>query len=98
MKIRLKSKQALIKDKFQRISVNVAKGGRKPATSYYGGKQRMAHNVIPLLPKHTVYVEPFCGGATIMFKKPWPAVSNRDHYREVINDHDERLINFYRAL
>ena len=98
MKIRLKSKQALIKDKFQCISVNVAKGGMNPPISYYGGKQRMAHNIIPLLPKHTVYVEPFCGGATILFKKPWPAMTNTHHYREVINDHDERLTNFFRVL
>jgi DNA adenine methylase len=70
----------------------------KPVISYYGGKQRMAHNLIPLIPRHTVYVEPFCGGATILFAKPWPKVTNADHYREVINDHDKRLMNFYQQL
>jgi DNA adenine methylase len=70
----------------------------KPVLSYYGGKQRMAHNIVPLIPRHTVYVEPFCGGATVLFAKPWPRVTNMDHYREVINDHDKRLINFYRVL
>jgi DNA adenine methylase len=58
----------------------------------------MASKIIPLIPKHTVYVEPFCGGAAVMFKKPWPDVTNNDHYREVINDVDERLVNFYRVL
>jgi DNA adenine methylase len=58
----------------------------------------MAHNLIPLIPRHTVYVEPFCGGATILFAKPWPKVSNATHYREVINDHDKRLVNFYQQL
>lgn len=70
----------------------------KPAFSYYGGKQRMAPNIVPLIPKHTVYVEPFAGGAAIFFAKPWPDVSNNHHYREVLNDHDGRIANFYRVL
>lgn len=76
----------------------MAKGGQKPPISYYGGKQRMAHNIVPLIPRHTVYVEPFAGGAAVLFAKPWPDVTNTDHYREVINDIDGRLINFYRQL
>jgi DNA adenine methylase len=73
-------------------------GGRKPPLSYYGGKQRMAHRIIPLIPRHTVYVEPFAGGAAVFFGKPWPDVANTHHYREVLNDHDERIVNFYRQL
>lgn len=70
----------------------------RPVISYYGGKQRQAANIVPLIPKHTVYVEPFCGGAAIFFAKPWPDVGNSNHYREYLNDKDERLINFYRVL
>ena len=70
----------------------------KPAISYYGEKQRMASKIVSLIPKHTVYVEPFAGGAAVFFAKPWPDVSNTHHYREVLNDKDERLINFYRQL
>jgi DNA adenine methylase len=70
----------------------------KPPISYYGGKQRLASKLIPLIPKHTVYVEPFCGGATLLFRKPWPNVTNKHHYREVINDIDGDLINFFRQL
>lgn len=70
----------------------------KPPISYYGGKQRMAHNIIPLIPKHTVYVEPFAGGAAVFFMKPWPNIKNSNHYREVINDNNQALINFYRVL
>jgi len=70
----------------------------KPVISYYGGKQRMASKIVPLIPQHTVYVEPFCGGAAILFAKPWPKVTHNNHYREIINDHDERLINFYQQL
>ena len=73
-------------------------GGMKPPFSYYGGKQRMAHNIIPLIPKHTVYVEPFCGGATILFQKPWPNVTNSNQYREVINDTNKHIVNFFRVL
>ena len=70
----------------------------KPPISYYGGKQRMASRIVPLIPRHTVYIEPFCGSATILFAKPWPDVSNNNHYREVINDTDGRLINFFVQL
>jgi len=70
----------------------------KPVISYYGGKQRMSSKIVPLIPRHTVYAEPFCGGAAILFAKPWPKVTSNNHYREVINDHDKRLINFYQQL
>lgn len=69
-----------------------------PPISYYGGKQRMASKIIPYITKHTVYVEPFCGGATILFKKPYPQITDKSHYREVINDIDGNLINFFKQL
>lgn len=71
---------------------------KEPVISYYGGKQRMASNIVPLIPRHTGYVEPFCGGAAILFAKPWPNGGSQSNYREVINDIDGRLINFYRQL
>ena len=58
----------------------------------------MSVNIIPMIPKHTVYVEPFCGGATILFKKPFPCVSDRHDYREVINDLNSNVINFFKVL
>ena len=70
----------------------------KPAISYYGGKQRMCPKIVPLIPRHTVYVEPFAGGAAVFFAKPWPKVTNNNHYREVLNDKDQRIINFYQQL
>lgn len=69
-----------------------------PPFSYYGGKQRMTPNIIPYIPKHTVYAEPFCGAATLLFRKPYPKITNSDDYREVINDKNELIINFFRVL
>ena len=70
----------------------------KPPISYYGGKQRMCPKIVPLIPRHTVYVEPFAGGAAVFFAKPWPKVTNNSHYHEVLNDRDQRIINFYEQL
>ena len=58
----------------------------------------MSPKIVPLIPRHTVYVEPFAGGAAVFFAKPWPNVSTTHHYREVLNDKDKRIINFYEQL
>ena len=67
----------------------------KPAFSYYGGKQTMAPKIIPLIPDHTLYVEPFCGGAGLFFKKQ---VIKDNNYQEVINDINSNVINFFKEL
>ena len=69
----------------------------KPLVSYYGGKQRLASKIVPLLPPHTVYVEPFCGGASVFFAKGKPPVTNSHHYREVLNDTLGQLVTLYRV-
>lgn len=59
--------------------------------SYYGGKQNMLQHIIPLIPKHEIYVEPFVGGGAVFWaKKPC--------YLEAINDINGNVINFYRVL
>lgn len=58
----------------------------------------MSSKIVPLLPRHTVYVEPFCGGAAVFFAKPWPPVKNNNHYCEVLNDIDSRIVNLYRVV
>lgn len=70
----------------------------KSPFSYFGGKARISNKVIELIPKHTVYVEPFCGSATIMFKKPFPGFKCTDFYREVINDSNKEVFNFFQQL
>lgn len=59
--------------------------------SYYGGKQRMLRHILPLIPNHLVYTEPFCGGAAVFWSKAPSKV-------EVINDLNDELINFYIVL
>lgn len=61
----------------------------KTPISYYGGKQKLLPVIVPKIPEHTLYCEPFCGGAAIFFGKDPSAV-------EVLNDTNSELINFYR--
>lgn len=65
----------------------------KPVLSYYGGKQTIANRLLELFPPHTGYVEPFCGGATMLFKKPQ---SYSDF--EVLNDLNDWVITLYRVM
>lgn len=61
--------------------------------SYYGGKQKLAPVILPMIEaiKHTLYCEPFCGGAAIFFSKKQSEI-------EVLNDTNKELINFYQVL
>lgn len=58
--------------------------------SYYGGKQKLAAKIVSLIPRHTLYCEPFLGGAAVFFAKKPSEV-------EVINDTNRELMNFYRV-
>ncbi|WP_434221937.1 DNA adenine methylase [Limnospira platensis CENA597] len=69
----------------------------KPLLSYYGGKQRIGSKILQYFPPHKIYVEPFAGGATLLFLKPLPTVTNQDDYKECINDTSNLLINLYRV-
>lgn len=58
---------------------------------YFGGKCKMAKHIIPLLPKHHCYIEPFGGGAHILAQKEPSKV-------EVYNDIDSDLVRFLLVL
>jgi DNA adenine methylase len=58
--------------------------------SYIGGKNRLARTIISLIPEHTTYVEPFCGGAQVFFHKEPSRV-------EILNDLNEDIFNFLRV-
>lgn len=63
----------------------------RPPISYYGGKQSMVKDILPLIPEHNSYVEPFVGGGAIFWAKPPSKL-------ETINDRNRALIRFYRIL
>jgi len=55
---------------------------------YYGGKTHMLKYILPLIPSHKTYVEPFCGGAAVFFAKQPSKV-------EILNDKNLFLMIFY---
>ena len=72
-------------------SNNPAEKRGTPPISYYGGKQKMLQYILPIIPQHEIYVEPFCGGAAVFFAKSASTI-------EVLNDTNSELINFYRCI
>lgn len=60
-------------------------------TGYYGGKDRLAAKIIPLLPPHNRYCEPFCGFASVLLNKP--RVND-----EIIGDLNMGTVNALRAI
>jgi DNA adenine methylase len=60
----------------------------KTPITYYGGKQNLISEILPMIPKHTQYVEPFCGGASVFWSK-------RKSEHEVINDTNQAVFNFW---
>jgi site-specific DNA-adenine methylase len=58
---------------------------------YFGGKQRIAEEIVGLFPPHTHYIEPYCGGLSVFLAK-------RPSRIETLNDLDESLVTFWRVL
>ncbi|WP_165362720.1 DNA adenine methylase [Promicromonospora panici] len=62
-----------------------------PPVPYFGGKQRIASQLVALFPEHEHYVEPFAGSLSVLLAKP-PAKL------ETVNDLDGDLMTFWRIL
>ena len=56
--------------------------------TYYSGKKLMVRHILPLIPDHNLYCEPFFGGGAVFFAKEKSNV-------EVINDLNRFVVNFY---
>lgn len=64
----------------------------RPPFAYYGGKTRMAKDIVKLIPKDAnTYIEPFAGSLAVLLAK-------EPHKVEVVNDLDDRLVAFWRVL
>ena len=63
----------------------------KSPIKWQGGKARLRRVILPLIPEHTCYVEPFFGAGWVFFAKPKSKA-------EVIADVNAELVNFYEVL
>ncbi|SNA83493.1 D12 class N6 adenine-specific DNA methyltransferase [Flavobacterium psychrophilum] len=72
-------------------TIEKPKARLKTPISYYGGKQSMLKHILPIIPEHTIYVEPFFGGGAVFWAKEPAKV-------EVVNDLNGNVINFYEQL
>ena len=63
----------------------------KPPIAYYGGKQNLVKTILPLIPEHKTYIEPFFGGGAVFFAKP-------QIKHEIINDTDGRVVNLFKCM
>ncbi len=63
---------------------------RSPVT-WFGGKGHLAQRLVPLLPPHECYLEPFFGGGSLFFQKPRARL-------ETVNDLAGDVVRFYRVL
>lgn len=64
----------------------------EPFFKWMGGKRRLVDRIIPFIPAHTCYVEPFAGGAALFFMRP------QQSDVEVLNDINGELISLYRVV
>lgn len=63
----------------------------KPPFGYYGSKQRIASDIVRMLPPHNAWVEAFCGSAAVTLAKPPAPI-------EIINDMDDQVVNVFQQL
>ena len=63
----------------------------RPMLRWHGGKWMLAPWIIENMPAHRIYVEPYCGAASVLFRKPRA-------YSEVINDLDGEVTGLFRVL
>jgi len=63
----------------------------KTPITYWGGKQRLVTTILPLIPEHELYCEPYVGGAAIFISHPRSKT-------EIINDLDSMVSIFYKVM
>lgn len=63
----------------------------RPALRYHGSKWLLSRWIVPQLPAHELYCEPFGGSAAVLLNKS-------RSYLEVYNDLDGDVVNYFRML
>lgn len=63
----------------------------KPPFAYFGGKQRIADEIVARFVEHEHYIEPYAGGLSVLLAK-------RPSKMETINDLDQDIMTFWRVL
>lgn len=61
-----------------------------PILKWVGGKRQLIESIVPLIPEHTTYYEPFVGGGAVLF--------HTQPKKAIINDSNEELINIYQVI
>lgn len=62
----------------------------KTPINYYGGKVQLLPKLLPFIPEHGIYCEPFFGGGALFFAKKPAEI-------EFINDINKQVVNFYKV-
>ena len=63
----------------------------KPLIGSPGGKNYLKKKIIPLIPEHRIYCEPYVGGGSVYFAKKPSEI-------EVLNDLDKDIIFLYKFI
>jgi DNA adenine methylase len=63
----------------------------RPPVPYFGAKQSIAAQIVATFPAHEHYVEPYCGGLSVLLAKGRSKM-------ETVNDLDNGLMTFWRIL
>ena len=58
---------------------------------YMGGKFELSRKLIPMIPRHDRYIEPFVGGGSMFFRKKKVDIN-------IINDKHNDLVNLYLSV
>jgi len=72
-------------------TVKYLKSKLLPPFKYHGGKSYLARWIIGHFPEHSVYIEPYAGGLSVLLNKPACGL-------EVVADVNAGLINLWRVL